>query len=99
MRESLEKPTLTFTPEVVVPGLGRAPESASHKPPPFPGVLMKVLPGHTGITFKDSSSKVITAVDLRKEWMLKGNKRALAEPGNDINKHRSQHARCWREEP
>lgn len=42
---------------------------------------------------------MVTAVELRKEWMLKGNKRAMTEPGNDINKHRSQHARCWREKP
>lgn len=28
---------------------------------------------------------MVTAVELRKEWMLKGNKRAMTEPGNDIN--------------
>ena len=43
-----------------------------------------------GATSKGSLSRQVTTMNLRQEWMLKGNKQAAMEPGNNINIQKPQ---------
>lgn len=43
-----------------------------------------------GVTSKGSLSGQVTAMDLRQEWMLKGNKQAAMELANDTNIQKAQ---------